>query len=475
MTITERLLHIESKYDLNTYEVDGFHPWTYTRFLIWRDISYTQAMPKEYDWKSPSAFIRNTFDVLRMPFRRCIPNVRNPLDICFVCSGRRLLSNGVYESRTTDDIAEVFHNSITLEHPYGYKHFFPAKTENLYYSDRILLGGTISGMICRFFKKKLKRKLYKRFTLAFESPLRELYSNDENKICKAIDRMILFYFMYKPLYKMYDKFLSAVQPKLLVEDVHYRIDTMVLNEVAKIKNIPVIELAHGMISDKLPMYNYSLSSEIKPFPDYLFVFSDFVIDTLSAPIPRDQVIPVGYPYFERQINLFKNSSIKTPNEKIIIFLSQPSITIGFDKLATKVQNIIASKGWKVVFKLHPREFDRWREDYPLLVESDVEVIDNPQTHLYELFVKCTALVGVNSTSIYEGIGFGLNAFIYNLPGSEDLNAVCNEGLAIKISCYEDLCEALLAEQRNDFCATDALWKPNALYNMSNEIKRILNK
>jgi len=477
MNVAEKILRLENEYRLNSINIDGFHVWTYMRFLIWESLHYKRIKTKKKIWNIIKNGISDVALILRILFGgkyECCLN----RSLLFVCQGRRVLDGDVYESTTTDELAIAFPNSITLEHPYKQRyHFLPTKTKAIVYSDKIILKAYIYSQLIKYFHRKRYKLIYRQIKELFEIPINELFVHSKSDVNRWLDRMTCRYFVYLSRYKNYEHLLKKISPNLIVEDVHYSIDNMIINELAKKMHIPTIELQHGIIGEGHIAYNYSLDESIPQFPDMIMLFSDYWKETATYPIENDKLIPVGFPYFERQVNEYKKNSYDLfVRAKTVVFLSQPNgVTKGLDVIAVNTHNRLNEHDWKVIFKLHPSEYDGWQMVYPMLVNTDIEVIDSQQKSLYEIFSISKALVGVCSTSIYEGIGFGLAAFIYDMPGSERMDDICEREFATKVSDSENLCEYLLNMNDNYEVKSEELWKSNALENMKEIIVKILEQ
>jgi len=472
--MVEEILRVEEKYSLNAVNVHGFYPWTCTRFLIWESLNYQRQKRK----KSLFGLIKTGISVVGFVFLslfRRSPKLHQENNVLFVCQGRRVLNDGIYENNTIDDLAEVFTDSITLEHPFKQLHHFsPAKTMNLIYSDKIMLKAHIYGQLTKYFRRKKFREIYGQMQCSLEPPLNELFGDSEADVAGWLEKMTYRYFIFKSKYKSYMCFLKNLKPNLIIEDVHYSLDNMIINELAKEVGIPTIELQHGIIGRGHIAYNYPPNEYIPQFPDMIMLFSEFWKESAEYPISNDKLIPVGFPYFERQVNKFKNVNSSESSDNVAVFLGQPNgVTKGLDELAVSTHDRIKEKGWRVVFKLHPSEFNDWQATYPLLVNTDIEVIDSHEKQLYEIFSASKALVGICSTSIFEGIGFGLAAFIYDLPGSERMDDICERKLATKVSDSESLSKHLINLDVNFETKSEELWMPNALEKMREFVTAML--
>jgi len=475
MNRIKQLNEIEAKYNLNDVETDGFHPWTYTRVSIAVDIiSFDNAHTAENNraslWSRALKFFLTSIKCLCLLLR----NNYKPLgdvDILFLCTGRRTLNDGLYENVYTDDIAELFPNSITLEQDYELTHFSPAKTKNLFFYSRYSVICFFVYAISKYLFKGRYNKKYKELHGIFEKPLNELSGNNDVLVTKWISDMAKYYFMYGFMRKKLSNYLAKVYPKIIIEEEHYSFCHMIINEIAKERGVPVIELQHSRIGENHSAYNYPIGVKIRQFPDMIFLFSEYWKNNAAYPIAQNMIIPTGFPYFEKQVNVLSDN-VKALDKKNIVFLGY--IFQGFDKLAVDVHNRLKHSGWKVIVKLHPFEYNNWRIKNKVLADSGVEVIDTNQRNLYEIFASSTVLVGIDSTSVYEGIGFGLHAFIYDCPESKKLEDLCDNGLAKRVKDCDSLCTEI--ENLSDKNEKSAfLWKSNALENIKNEIENMLAK
>ena len=469
MSITEQINILEAKYNLNAIEVDGFHPWTYTRFSIALDMGLNSLAVSKSAWtvvKSLASSFKKLFVLLSK--KACSPQVK--VDILFLCGGRRSYCNGIYENIYTDDIADLYPNSVTLEAPHQLMHLSPAKTKNLLYCGRVTVVSYLKFIITKQLLKHKYKQVYWQIYSLFEKPLSELVESNDINITRCISKMAENYFLYKYVHKKLKKLLCYISPKIIIEEEYYNIYNMAINEIAKDLGIPTIELQHGVIGKEHIAYNYPDGEQIKQFPDMVFLFSDYWKDNASYPIEKDKLVSTGFPYFDRQVDYYK-SKVDSHNEKCLVFIS--SMIKGFEELAVETHDIIKHKGWRLIFKLHPLEYRNWRENYPLLSNSSIEVIDTNDRSLYEIFASCSALVCVFSTSIYEGLGFGLPVFIYDCPDTKAIEDLISNKVVSKVKDCENLCAELETLSNQNTSTKEYLWKSGALENMKMEIEKVL--
>jgi hypothetical protein len=202
-------------------------------------------------------------------------------------------------------------------------------------------------------------------------------------------------------------------------------------------------MQHGVIHQNHPGYAFPGNRNKSAFPDYLLTFGDFWAECVEYPIPKERVIPVGYPYLEQNIDSAKSVQKKDQ----LLFLSQGTIGNPLSKFAVDLQEK-KSIDFKIVYKLHPGEYDRWRTEYPWLSNSTVEVVDGEASSLYDLFAESRARIGVSSTAMYEGLAYGLETFVYTVPevGRSILDPLLKDGPAREVKIPEDLVDGLSVER-----------------------------
>ncbi len=202
------------------------------------------------------------------------------------------------------------------------------------------------------------------------------------------------------------------------------------------------------------------------FPDWLFSFGDFWVESNEYPITKNQIVSVGFPYLENEIA--KYSSVK--KKKQVLFISQWTIGESFSKFASKLSEV-DELGYRIVYKLHPLESMNWREKYPWLAKADLDVIDDNRTPLYRLFAESNFLVGVYSTAVYEGLAFGLQTFVFDAIGAEFMDSLVEINIVIKISSVDEIAKHIITGSRFEQLETEKFFRTDA----KNRIVRLLSK
>ena len=244
-------------------------------------------------------------------------------------------------------------------------------------------------------------------------------------------------------FKRYVDLFKKRNPKMIFVVVAYENHAIVA--AAKHVGIEVIELQHGTITDYHLGYSYPektrLNGDIPYFPDKILSFGDYWMNEDTSPIPMDNVIPIGFSYFEEQSKDFIGLDAV---ENQILFISQGVIGKYLSQLAFEFAK--TQRDLKIIYKLHPGEYETWKENYPQLVEAssfdNFEVIDNSEIPLYNLLAKSNCQVGAFSTAIYEGLMFNCKTFILDVPGIEYLDDLIDGKYVFKIGNADDLIDNL---------------------------------
>ncbi|MFV0579287.1 MAG: DUF6716 putative glycosyltransferase [Fusobacterium ulcerans] len=223
-------------------------------------------------------------------------------------------------------------------------------------------------------------------------------------------------------YKYYSNFFRIKQPQKIYIICSYGKEALIA--AARDLNIEVFELQHGVMTKYHVGYNFP-DVKIPYFPDKLLLWGKYWKDNVN--LPKNVKIKLyNYPYLKRQYEKYKNIE-KNLNQ--VIFISQG--TIG-KKLSEKaVEFAKENPQLKVVYRLHPGEFLRWKKEYKDLYENrnleNLEISDNNEKNLYEYLFESEYLIGVNSTVIYEALNFGIKVGVVNLFGVEYLEQLIQEG------------------------------------------------
>lgn len=433
----DRFLAIEADLDPFALEVDGVPVWERVRLPIFRELLQQQG-----EWgqeiqelaKTPSNLLKGAYLLARNVVRRN-PFLANSRDLLFWGFERR---KRLEDDRHWDLFCDPLYEAVDADYlhvevPHRNGHLRPAKTRRLRYLDLVEYGGTAirgAGLADVAISADVRDDLEAvadRLAAAFDVSI------------DVVDRVAFRLSLRRSTRRLYHRFLDRVDPELAFVVVSFQKETFV--EVCKERDVPVVELQHGILTEY--EYGYPGFRTKEAYPDYLFTFGEYWNDRVELPIPDANVKTVGYEHFERQRSRLQN---RTDSSRIL-FVSQGNVGEALSRAAIELSQLPGVDASDVVYKLHPGEYDRWREDYPWLTESDLTVVGESGPDLYELFAEAGAQVGVYSTAIYEGLGFGLETYLYDLPGVEELADLYEEGPARLVSSPAEIASARSASSQ----------------------------
>ena len=471
------LLQIESKYNLPEISLNGFAYWIYfRRNIMWELIrkknhygeAHRQAdVSKKYKIKLRIGMIKNALFCHRADLKDA--------DALILNHERRVWNGQYYECIYTDMLADRLGRAVTLERPYQQQHFAPTPTPCLIYTDWIEVKASLFLYMHKYVFKKEYRRVMEHISNNIKTACDELagllqISCDVQQFAAMIADG---YFVYQVKKKNLDCVLDRFNPKVIIEVVSYNMDCMIVNELASRRGIPTIELQHGIADQEHLAYNYTQGVSVRQFPKYFFAFSDFWCHEARFPIAMQNRKAIGFPHLETRAEEFRN--FPKDEKRIILFISQGPIGKELSEIAVALNELIDLRIYRIIYKLHPGEYEEWDKKYERLAASGIEVVDNNKTDLYQLFAVSSCQVGgYGSTATLEGMYFELPAYIYENRASGWLLSLCRQKMAWKFRNAGELWELIRSnEDKSD--VSQKFWKSHALENMVSEIANIMNE
>lgn len=457
-------LELEEELNVFDIEIDGVPVWERIRLTVRRQVMYSKDIWSQFHSQLESNW-RNYLRGIGLFARNFI--YRNPYfadEATFLFWGherRKQLEDGQWWDIYCDPIHDTLElDYLHVESLHVNQHLTPAKTDRLYYLD-----------ISQYYPT-IRRKLGLT-DFSFESQDAERLKEIENAFAERFDADIVLQCMIrrelidrrarKGLYK---RLLRRVQPEVVVVVVSNGKETFI--EACQDSEIPVVELQHGIITKYEYQYAFAGDRTKVMFPDYLLTFGDHWTEAVPYPIPRSRVLTVGYPYLEENLRKYENA---TQSDQVL-FLSQGPVGPTLSKIAVKMSSSTRFSG-DVVYKLHPGEFERWEDEYPWLMNSDVTVIEGDEPPMYRLFAESQAQVGVYSTAIHEGLMFGLDTYLIDLPGVEYVSDLYEDGQIPLLETADDVLTEMNAD-RTQSVDMRRYFEPNAVENIAETLSNIRN-
>jgi hypothetical protein len=466
--INDQFLRMEDELDLFNQKIDNVYFWEKIRVKIFDQISRVtitsgQSNPKR-KYKALEVVKTGIHSIKNIIIKN--PYLSSQKDILFIGhSRRRLHEDGKWWDIYCDPIIENLDKSYVLtEYPYLFTHLKPVKTSNIRYLDFFVF----SFVLQRFLRIK-RVHFSKEEKFLIEKIQNEIYTKFRTKI-NINELLKTNLLLRKTFLPLFIRLLKRIRPKLIILVISYNVVNEALCEASKKLNIPVIELQHGVLNSYHYGYSYPEAKRKKHFfVDYFFAFGSFWRDSTEFPIEKERIFCVGYPYFEKVLKKYKN----VPKKDKILFIS-PGYPLGkaFSQFALEFSEK-SLQNCEIVYKLHPGEYHDWKKNYPWLVNSNIQVIDNEAISIYQLFAESKIQVGVSSTAIYEGLMFGLRTYIINMFGIEYMEFLIESGAVKMILSVDELEESITTEKNLPEVNPDIFFKKDALNNIYEKIDELI--
>lgn len=406
--IVNKISFLEKKYKLYEIKYKSYEVWPFFRMYFYYDymkkfnifdISHDKI---KININFILAFIKtlfflNVFKLFGKKKRYIIlehPRNKNGKDIYTENIKEVIGDNGLYVSFST-----LFKNN---------------RKATIYLDGVKVLSKVLSKVLFRFVDKN-KFMMYEKFSNEIG------YSN--------INNFKKYYIEYILMFNFYRILLKYHNPKLVILVVSYY--NLPLVAAAKYLNIKTLEIQHGVISSYHLGYNH-IVNENNFFPEYLGVFSNFWENVCIYP-KNTKFIEIGNDF------LAIDSKVVKKDEKMVLFISQGVISQYLINFIKFNQNIFLD--YEIYFKLHPGEFemsdDKYKELITLSNVINLKIIKN-EISLEELQNKALIQVGVFSTALYEGIERRCKTIVLDAPGYEYMKDLADRNIIRFISYKKNL-------------------------------------
>ncbi len=407
----ENFLYFEKKYNCNQIEIEGIPIWSLYRYEVHNAIKKHTIGRTE---GSQTAFSKKElFDMLK---NALVPYKYKNVDVVFVCDGRRNknIDTGVYENIYFDEIAKKY-NSVILEHPDNHTHMLPNGMDNVYFTDRVAFETNLAVRLSKKFKTK-KRQNYEQKIKNSLGPIfdaiKENFGPDlkEELTEGMVDR--IYYFEITKNYCR--KILKKANPKLIMELCYYSMECFAMSALGKELGIPTVEYSHGFAFPDHTAMQFNPEERISVLPDVELIYSRTQENIVHLPdnIP---LVTVGFPFFDREREKYQSRFPK--NDKTICFMSTQLEGIDISKIAVDVAKKLGDE-YRIILKLHPQEYLFYKERYPWVQSSNLEIIDTNENHVYRFLSEAAICISTCSATVWEGIGFGCKPILLDIGNTK---------------------------------------------------------
>lgn len=329
----------------------------------------------------------------------------------------------------------------------------------------------------RVYKTKQTDRLMNKseFEKDIVAPLEKYYNivinrNYKQKWIKALNTILE---NRRSLINYYHYMFHRIKPKVILVTVSYEWNMMILCETAKKMKIPVVELQHGTINRSVVSYNFFRKMNLSTFPDYVFTFGQLEKAEARFPIGDDKVIPVGFPELENSYKHYNEEKKGLEKKKKqILFISQGLIEIA--QYAAVAAEMLDSKEYGIIFKLHPKEYGNWGKLYGTYLDHpNIEVVGDFNRTIHSFLAEADWVVGNYSTVLHEATMFDVKIAVIKTALYSVVSNLYDNGYAVLVDSPQKLVEEI-REDTFKINPTVSVFERNSIENMLEWVDKIID-
>ena len=232
--------------------------------------------------------------------------------------------------------------------------------------------------------------------------------------------------------RVYSRILARHKPDMVYLICAYGHEAMI--HAAQEKGLPVIELQHGVITPNHMGYSYPGRPFVPYSPDVLLFFGAFWMqNTDYAKNTKGAVM--GYDFMQ-QLKHRKRADASTQ----VLALSQGPTGAEMFRFVHQAAGLYPEINF--VYRPHPSEFlETYEQALSALGDLKNLRLSGADEDTYALMLESKAILGVNSTAVFEGVTLGCQGMVLNLPGVEYMRSAILRGDITLINTPGDFIEA----------------------------------
>lgn len=433
--VCEKIWDIEEKCDLFNKEIKGVYFWKLIRMPLYYEITKKIDLYDQAHTQTSQSFIDKLLYLPKALYNTHFHGTikrNSQRDYLIFEHSRKVKVDGEYIDKYThylkDDLEDNSYEII--DKPHLRKHYNKPSANRSYFEHFSIIDYIKRNFFALKFDKE-DQNLVSRI----QTDLENVFKIKLN-LLEQIEYLITH---FKNEVKYYDKLFKKRKPKKVFLVVSYGNEALVYS--CQKNNIPVIEIQHGTMSKYHLGYSFPNNNNIRYFPDRLYLFGQYWFDSTPLPLKDNETENYGFPYLEKRLSDYKSI---TANKNQIVFVSQGVLGRKLSELAYQFAK--KNKKYHIVYKLHPGEYERWKNEYKELNLAEklnnFKVIDHEHVNLYELFAKSEYQVGVFSTAIYEGLTLNCKTVLLDLPGVEYMEYSIGENIVKFAQNNDELSEII---------------------------------
>lgn len=402
-------------------------------------------------------------------------------DFIFLNNPRRVKQkDSKYYCIYTDLIIDTLkkqYSCVTLEDPYwslsptsAFSHFMPQKTNDICFLDFMEYIYRIKKIIFKKIYKKEYVKLHS-IIIKLQKEIEKEFKCNLDNITKLAEEKVLYCLLLK---SDYEKIINRIKPKIIFEFYDVFPSKLIINKIAKEKNIPIIEIQHGIVTKQNPIFlkYYDIERKYDCMPNYIFSFGKKLLQKNNMPIKSQNIIYIGNSFLNYKKNEYK--SIKK-DKKYILFISQSNLGEHISQFASNLADLLKeNRDYKIIYKMHPYEIGN---TYECLKKNNIIVINDREKDLYYYQRKSVAQVGVYSTGLYEGLFFNLNTYIIEkFYGVDEIKDILGSNeLVSYVKTEKELYDMIIKKslKPSKIVKSNIYWHSYSEEKLKEEVERIL--
>lgn len=483
MGLFEDFLKIEKEKGFYDREVLGIRYWELIRFGVFHEILVRKTDASNLLMATKPKGIRTYFLNLKNIKKYLGFAKISKADLLIISHPRRVKQNNKFYNIFTDPVVEGLsdeYKCVTLEEPCWCSltasktsHLFPIATQNIYFTDLYELSFLLKKKSFKLFHHRKYKQVLKEVDdmLGFFNDRYNI--NLESTRWHFIDKIIYNFTMKEK----WTKIIKKINPKAVI--LYYFPTTFkgTIINICNEMNIPTIELQHGVItrSDPPEHKTYDINDCFN-VPKYLFAFGNKLVDRKFLTTIEKNLKFVGFPFLEKKVNTkYELSAQLKANEKYILIVSQDIIGKEMSEFASELATLLQKqKEYKIIYKYHPNEVNL---DYECLKKDNIITIKNIGEEIYKYQYFSLVQIGVYSTSLYEGLAFGLPTIILkdlmNASQTIETLSFMKKGVyAVEtpLQAFKVINSKLEKPKISD---VEQLWKTNSINNIKQQVKKII--
>lgn len=450
--IFEEFIKYEKDKLLFDIEYNTFKIWEILRTFIYLEIhqSYNKLQPL-FPFGNQKSIKKISFSIIKNSLKLFFVKEK---DLIFLNNPRRVKQKDgkyycIYTDLIIDSVKKKF-SCVTFEDPYwalspssNMSHFEPIKTDDICFLDIMEYLFKIKKIFFKNFKKKEYIELHS-LIMRIKEDIEDHFKCDLSKIFLFVEEKLLYMIL---LEKNYKRIINRLNPKAILEFYDIFPSKLIVNKIAKEKNIPIIEIQHGVVTEKNPIFlkYLDIKRNYDCVPEYVLSYGEKLLNKNYMPIKKENIFYTGSLFLETKKKEYKNLKI---DKKYILFVSQSNLGEYISKFASELAEILKNENdYQIIYKMHPYEIGRI---YECLNKENITIIDNREKDLYFYQAISVAQVGIYSTGLYEGLVFNLETFIINNDfGTSEIKNILKESNGIHyVNTPSEIYKFLISKKKN---------------------------